>query len=1163
MIILLKPFQVTQQNYFLNLHVSSYLLRDTEHPLYPSINWKEKGRKKIVIVDPFQSDRLLYLTGPDYVKLCNVALSQGREIEVLADFTDHQESVEIGSKRSTSPADDNHTTNSPSHPNSMKWTERVLKQSTLNARITSKQLKTGVLSFARHPKYLLGTSLKGDKQVLFKGILYYSRLLYYLITTKPISKSLYMEIKIWTIRMEKIYSNAGFDHLMKIMKAQYIIVAGFVLKAPYETSKGLGVCVSIKDGLPTLLPQPLRLRIRMREPNLVRFVLSILYLYKGISAPKGHKYNISFKTITNPTSLTKEDELASKSTAKRMVHYLTPFTQKYFRVPIHSLGVSNDTPSELLPSISLGKDFHGKSFVGSPGQFINLPVSVKSGISPFQGDDNRSIGSWYYDIAAWCNNGLWPLLDYAKSIGSETVFDKTFQGIINFEKKFGIHTGSKSGYGYPFSEKLPEPIETDSFESVHIIPTGRLALKMEAAGKVRVFAIMDNLTQWLLKPLHKVLFSCLRKLPCDSTFNQMEGVSRIAKWKSSYRASLDLTAATDRIPIYIYEEILSHIFGKSLAKAWVILISKRDFYLPSIVRKDNAKKGLTGPESSMIRYAVGQPMGCYSSWAMLAIAHHYIVRYSAGLAGYDPNEFAEYEVLGDDIVIGCPRVTEQYLKLMKGFGIDISLPKSFLSYDKGFQFASELVIGETVYSPLSIRQVIASQSPSARLSLAEWIISRYGYSGRPNHLWAVLLRMISPDYYLLIKDNLNTQILHNPILTTFLRLVLNPFVDRSSTQFDLSKLSVLKDSALRFSLWERSLTVSSRLIHRVSQAFLGMTIPQPVRSWVNTHKMISSLKLVMCKSLRNHLTEVKRLSDLLTEGTESILYKKDLSPHDSLLRLVSIPTLVWDRVRETSMKVSGVFMALPYLYEYWKGTLNWKRKVVSSINSPLDLTKFKTSVRSITYSGKKEHLHDVLSLVISQLQRLSSIPDLTSMASFIRSLGVDEDNRRLQDPSNSVLTKDKDSLESKLCTEWLSLYASSIKKGSEMSFLHFPEQSDSLVKDWVVSLGEQHQSRQIIFKSEDQFTIHDDADIYRSLLKGIRDIVGEQSLLINCPALLPSPPNKYFDSFEGLSSTSNYRFELDSDITPPKQNLLVAKAENLNCSNSSSIEEDDADLRED
>jgi len=49
---------------------------------------------------------------------------------------------------------------------------------------------------------------------------------------------------------------------------------------------------------------------------------------------------------------------------------------------------------------------------------------------------------------------------------------------------------------------------------------GRLSEKEEAAGKIRVFAITDSITQSLLAPLHDFLFGLLRQLPEDGTFDQ-------------------------------------------------------------------------------------------------------------------------------------------------------------------------------------------------------------------------------------------------------------------------------------------------------------------------------------------------------------------------------------------------------------------------------------------------------------------------------------------------------------------------------------------------------------------------------------------------------------------------------------------------------------------
>jgi hypothetical protein len=58
-------------------------------------------------------------------------------------------------------------------------------------------------------------------------------------------------------------------------------------------------------------------------------------------------------------------------------------------------------------------------------------------------------------------------------------------------------------------------------------PLGRLGLKQEAAGKVRVFAMVDCWTQWLLSPLHRGLFRLLDRLPADGTHDQLKPIRRL------------------------------------------------------------------------------------------------------------------------------------------------------------------------------------------------------------------------------------------------------------------------------------------------------------------------------------------------------------------------------------------------------------------------------------------------------------------------------------------------------------------------------------------------------------------------------------------------------------------------------------------------------------
>jgi len=155
-----------------------------------------------------------------------------------------------------------------------------------------------------------------------------------------------------------------------------------------------------------------------------------------------------------------------------------------------------------------------------------------------------------------------------------------------------------------------------------VVAVGQLSCKEEAAGKIRVFAMVDIWTQSVLKPLHQFLFSILKSIPNDATFDQDAAVKRcFAKAKRSGKSfGYDLSAATDRLPIQLQVGILSSLIGKGAARLWAELLVGRDYYL-------NHRNGQV-METDSFRYSVGQPMGALSSWAMLALTHHLLVQYA-------------------------------------------------------------------------------------------------------------------------------------------------------------------------------------------------------------------------------------------------------------------------------------------------------------------------------------------------------------------------------------------------------------------------------------------------------------------------------------------------------------------------------------------------------
>jgi hypothetical protein len=94
----------------------------------------------------------------------------------------------------------------------------------------------------------------------------------------------------------------------------------------------------------------------------------------------------------------------------------------------------------------------------------------------------------------------------------------------------------------------------------------QLSLKEEAAGKIRVFALVDSVTQSALLPLHKALFTILENVPNDGTFDQESSARRCVEKANLYNCaySFDLTAATDRLPVKLTGAILTNIFGLPL-----------------------------------------------------------------------------------------------------------------------------------------------------------------------------------------------------------------------------------------------------------------------------------------------------------------------------------------------------------------------------------------------------------------------------------------------------------------------------------------------------------------------------------------------------------------------------------------------------------------------
>jgi len=215
---------------------------------------------------------------------------------------------------------------------------------------------------------------------------------------------------------------------------------------------------------------------------------------------------------------------------------------------------------------------------------------------------------------------------------------------------------------------LPKKLQ-DEFGKIKYETLRRLSVINDPEMKCRVVAMSDYWTQIALKPLHKELFRLLRtRFSQDRTFTQDPYLHKI---EGERFHSLDLTAATDRIPAILQRDILQLITDKNTAWAWYHLMVSEEFLIP-------------GSKTEFVKYSVGQPMGALSSWAMMALTHHIIVQYSALLVGKYP--FKDYILLGDDIVINNDMVASSYREVMTDLGVDLSEYKTHVSKDT-YEFA--------------------------------------------------------------------------------------------------------------------------------------------------------------------------------------------------------------------------------------------------------------------------------------------------------------------------------------------------------------------------------------------------------------------------------------------------------------------------------------------
>jgi hypothetical protein len=357
----------------------------------------------------------------------------------------------------------------------------------------------------------------------------------------------------------------------------------------------------------------------------------------------------------------------------------------------------------------------------------------------------------------------------------------------------------------------------------NVVPAilGRLHPIYEPAGKIRVVAIVDYWTNCVLKPLHDWMFDILKVIPTDATFDQEGALKRFSAKGFTTCWSIDLTAATDTIPMKLYLSLLTPILGTKLVSLWSELLVGRNF-LHRFAPKTERRFAKGSGTYDLVKYSRGQPMGALSSWSSMAMVHHALVQFAAFsvnakfntlasmtnfLATATPvelhyvNWYQDYLILGDDLVIFDEMVAREYLRLSEALGVKVGMSKSFVS-EKGFMnFASQSFVGDINLSPISFKEFVGVDSLSRRAELALRIVRR-GWIDLHSRKWlAPLVKtfMNSPRLWTNVQRSLLQGRTH-PLVSWILSVLLVPGRNIVSTGLPRvsirAALSVMKNAVI-------------------------------------------------------------------------------------------------------------------------------------------------------------------------------------------------------------------------------------------------------------------------------------------------------------------------------------------------------------------------------
>jgi len=481
----------------------------------------------------------------------------------------------------------------------------------------------------------------------------------------------------------RIRHSQGSKGLAICLKASSLMIMRHVAGSKLVNSRDAGVAVSsTRQGIPRWIPVIHRKRISDGDRRVIRLYLGFCTFYRVLD----FKGKLSLSTITEPGK-----DITAISGGFQ--HFMETFMLNIGRFGIKPIPQARDREDS---------EFWGqRNGLRGAIRFITLTPVWKwmftSGPSSKYTKTLAVANGWTDMLAILSTPGQLQLMNHWRSFIGDLFLEEWIPWFPDAVKALDDWDGVKARKARreKYGESRLSPEGWTSGDNPQF-PIGSLSV-VEEPGKKRIVAMVDIWTQWALYPLHRALYKILGKIPNDGTFDQMKPVKALLEnAKKEGRVhfwSFDLSAATDRLPIGIQVLVLAAFTHLGFASTWAEMLVDRFYATP--------REYATSTGVSVVRYRVGQPMGAYSSWGMLAITHHALVQFAAWRVGHRA-WFTWYAVLGDDVVICDHDVANEYVKVMDELGVKIGFHKSIISSNSSLEFAKRFFYKGEEVSPLSL-----------------------------------------------------------------------------------------------------------------------------------------------------------------------------------------------------------------------------------------------------------------------------------------------------------------------------------------------------------------------------------------------------------------------------------------------------------------------------